>query len=221
MIHNARTRGRKTAGVLATATGLTVAVLLVASCSASPPPKPGAPASHGTPATHGASASHGTPATNEASTAATQAPGTSAPPTGTSIGQLGSTLPVSDTSGTRLDVTLSKLIDPASGANSYSNPAKGDHFVGVKLRIHNTATSTYQNNANNETTITLASGKTLHADYNPVAGCGNFDNGQITLKSGASSTGCVTFQVPKGQKVIKVGYRNTVFPGQSAEWNVS
>jgi uncharacterized protein DUF4352 len=206
MSHHACTRRTNTAAVLGAAAGLTTAVLLMASCSASPP--------------HPAH-KHGGPPTPHAGTAATPAPGTSAPPTGTSTGQLGATLAVSDTSGTRLGVTLKKLIDPASGANQYSNPAKGSHFVSVKLRIHNTAASTYQNNANNETTITLANGKKLYADYNPIAGCGNFDNGQITVKSGAASTGCVTFQVPKGQKVIKVGYRNTVFPGQSAEWHVS
>jgi len=215
MSHMARTRGRNMAGPLGAATGLTAAVLLMASCSPSPPHKPGAAA------THGAPASHATPATASASTAASHAPGTSAPPTGTSTGQLGTTLPVSDTSGAQLDVSLTKLIDPATGANKYSNPAEGSHFVGVKLRIHNTAASTYQNNANNETTITLSNGKTLYADYKPIAGCGNFDNGQITLKSGAASTGCVTFQVPKGQKVIKVGYRNTVFPGRTAQWHVS
>jgi hypothetical protein len=211
MSHHTRTR--RTAGVLGAAAGLTGAVLLVASCSASPPHQAHG---HGAPATQ-ANASP----TSQANTTGTHAPGTSAPPTGTSTGQLGSTLPVSNSSGTQLDVTLKKVIDPASGANSYSNPAKGSHFVGVKLRIHNTATTSYQNNANNETTITLSSGKKLHADYNPIADCGNFDNGQITLKAGASSTGCVTFQVPKAQKVTKVGYGNTVFPGINADWQVS
>jgi hypothetical protein len=212
MSHHTRTI--RTAGMLGAAAGLTGAALLVTSCSASPPhPAHG----HGAPAKPHASAS----ATPNANTAATHGPGTSAPPTGISTGQLGTTLPVSDSSGTQLDVTLKKVIDPASGANSYSDPAKGSHFVGVKLRIHNTATTAYQNNANNETTITLSNGKKLYADYNPIAGCGNFDNGQITLKSGATSTGCVTFQVPKGQKVTQVGYSNTVFPGQNAEWRVS
>jgi hypothetical protein len=208
------TRTRRAAGVLGAATGLTAAVLVVTSCSTSPRhPAHG----HGAPASPHASAS----ATPSANTAATHGPGTSAPPTGTSTGRLGTSLPVSDASGTQLDVTLKKVIDPASGANSYSNPAKGNHFVGVKLGIHNTATTTYQNNANNETTITLSNGKTLHADYNPIGGCGNFDNGQITLKSGATSTGCVTFQVPNGQAVAQVRYSNTVFPGQNAEWRVS
>ena len=204
MSHHSRTS--RTAGVLGAAAGLTVAVLLVASCSASPP--------------HQAH-KHGAPANNHVSTAGTHAPGTSAPPTGTSTGQLGTTLPVSDSSGTQLDVTLKKVIDPASGASKYSNPAKGNHFAAVKLRIYNTATTTYQNNANNETTITLSNGKTLHANYNPISGCGNFDNGQVTLKAGATSTGCVTFQIPKGQKVTQVGYSNTVFPGKNARWQIS
>jgi hypothetical protein len=129
-------------------------------------------------------------------------------------------LPVSDTSGTQLDVTLTKVIDPASGANAYSKPTSGEHFVGIKLRVQNVAPSTYQNNANNETTITLSNGKTLHANYNPIANCGNFDSGQIKVKSGATNTGCVTFQVPKGAKVIQVRYGNTVFPGVTAQWSI-
>jgi len=134
---------------------------------------------------------------------------------------VGATLGVSDSSGTKLDVTVEKVIDPASGANQYSNPASGKHFVGVKLRVRNKAATSYQNNANNETTIVLSTGKTRHADYNPIAGCGNFDNGQIKLASGASKTGCVTFQVPNGQKVTEIRYGNTVFPGNTAQWRVS
>ena len=208
-----------TASAAVAAAASLIAVVALASCSPSPPhpartpaPSPPHPAR-----THSAAAAAGP----VPSAAGTPSPGTSAPPTGTRTGQLGATLPVSDTSGTQLDVTLTKVIDPASGANSYSNPAKGSHFVGVKLRIHNTATTTYQNNANNETTITMSNGKTLHADYNPIAGCGNFDHGQITLKAGAASTGCITFQIPKGQNVTQVSYNNTVFPGQNAKWHIS
>jgi len=203
MSHHTRTR--RTAGALGAAIDLTAAVLLVASCSASPSRQ----------------ADKHAPATSHVSTAGTRAPGTSAPPTGTSTGRLGATLLVSDSSGTQLDVTLKKVIDPASGASKYSNPAKGNDFAGVKLRIHNTATTMYQNNANNETTITLSNGKTLHANYNPIAGCGNFDKGQVTLKAGATSTGCITFQIPKGQTVTQVSYSNTVFPGKNAKWQIS
>ena len=130
------------------AASVTAAVLLVVSCSASPPHQ---------------ARKHGARATHDISTTRTPGPGISAPPTGTSTGQLGTALPVSDSSGTQLDVTLKKLTDPASGASRYSKPAKGGRFVGVKLRTRNAATTTYQNNANNETTISLPGGKTIYA----------------------------------------------------------
>jgi hypothetical protein len=188
--------------------GAAAAVLVVTSCSPSPPH----PAQ-----THGNAAG----ATPGAVSAGTPPSSSSKPPVGTSTGPLGATLAVSDSSGTKLDVTVKKLIDPAGGANSYSKPASGKRFVGVKLRVKNIAASTYQNNANNETVVVLSDGKTRHANYKPIASCGNFDNGQIKLKSGAASTGCVTFQVPDGQKVVKVSYGNTVFPGTTAQWRVS
>lgn len=136
-------------------------------------------------------------------------------------GPVGSTLQVSNSGPAKLEVTVQQVIAPASGANQYSKPASGKAFVGVKLRVKNIGTSSYQNNANNETTIVLSSGKALTADYNPIADCGNFDNGQITLSVGASKTGCVTFQVASGEKVVAVRYGNTVFPGTTAEWHVS
>lgn len=71
-----------------------------------------------------------------------------------------------------------------------------------------------------QTLPTLSNGRTVHAPYNPIANCGNFDNGQIKVKSGAALTGCVTFQVPKGPKIIMVSYRNTVFPGTTAQWSI-
>ena len=141
--------------------------------------------------------------------------------TSLSPGPVGATFPVSDSSGTKLDVTVQKVIDPASSASKYSKPASGRHFAGVQLRVKNAGMATYQNNVNNETAVVLSNGKTQHADYNPIAGCGNFDNGQIKLASGKSGTGCVTFQVPNGDKVSAVRYGNTVFPGTTAEWRPS
>jgi Domain of unknown function (DUF4352) len=147
-------------------------------------------------------------------------PATTTPRTNPS-GALGSTLPVSDSSGTKLDVTVLRVIDPASGADQYSRPASGERFVGVQLRVDNVAAAEYQNNANNETTLTLSNGDRVPADYDSIVGCENFDNGQITLAPGASKTGCVTFQVGGGSTVAAVRYGNTVFPGTTAEWRLS
>ena len=56
-----------------------------------------------------------------------------------------------------------------------------------------------------------------HSADRQLAGCGNFDNGQVKLKTGTTATGCVTFQVPKGDKVAEVRYGNTVYPGITAQ----
>jgi hypothetical protein len=146
------------------------------------------------------------------------------PPTKTQVnpsGMVGSTLPVSDSSGTKIKVTVTQMLNPATGANAYATPKTGKYFVGVQLRILNAATTKYQNNANNETTITLGSGHTVKADYNAISGCSNFDNGQVTLSGGASKTGCVTFQVPNGESIATIRYGNTTFPGTTAQWRVS
>jgi hypothetical protein len=216
MGRHAVTRITLTSSALGAAVAVTAAGLALAACSPSPPHP-----AHTQRATTGAG-SHATAAAGPGtSTAGAPSPSGSGSAGTSSSGQLGSTLAVSDSNGIQLDVTLQKVTDPASGANAYSKPASGKHFVAIKLHIQNTAATTYQNNANNETTIVLSDGKALHADYNPVAGCGNFDNGQIKLKNGAASTGCVTFQVPGSQKVTRVSYGNTIFPGITAQWRIS
>ena len=91
----------------------------------------------------------------------------------------------------------------------------------MQLHVRNEAAASFENNANNETTIVLSNGKKDEADYNPIAGCGNFDNGQVKLAAGASATGCVTFQVPNGEKIAKVRYGNSVYPGITARWQLS
>ena len=138
-----------------------------------------------------------------------------------SPGPVGATLSVSDSSGTKLDVTVKKVIDPASGANKYSKPASGKHFVGVQLRAEERRDPHLpEQRQQRDDEIVLSNGKTRDAGYNPIADCGNFDNGQIKLASGKSSTGCVTFQVPNGARVSAVRYGNAVFPGTAVEWRL-
>jgi hypothetical protein len=137
------------------------------------------------------------------------------------MGAVGSTLQLSDSSGTKLEVTVMHVIDPASGADRYSTPAHDKHFIGVQLRVQNSAAATYENNANNETRITLSNGAAVVADYNAIAGCSNFDNGQVSLTAGSATTGCVTFQVPNGKRIDTIQYGNAVFPGTTAQWRAS
>jgi hypothetical protein len=87
---------------------------------------------------------------------------------GTSSAQPGASITVSDSSGTKLDVTLKQVINPADGASQYSKPASGQHFVGVQLHVQNEAAASFENNANNETTIVLTNGKRTRPTTTPL-----------------------------------------------------
>jgi hypothetical protein len=207
MMRRATPDGTATLATLGSTAAIIVAALALGGCSPSHP-QPGH--SHPSPASS-------KPASASAARAST-ASGNSR--TGTTSAHDGAAIAVSDSSGTKLDVTLEQVIDPADGVSKYSKPAGGKHFVGVKLHLQNKAATTYQNNANNQTTIVLTDGQAVDAGYDALAGCGNFDNGQVKLKAGAAATGCVTFQVPQGDKVAEVRYRNTVYPGVTAQWHL-
>jgi hypothetical protein len=215
MMRRAIAEGTRTFAAFGSTAAIIVAALALGGCSPSHPQPAG---SHPPVAS-----SRPTPARSGQASAASAAGASTASGNsriGTTSAQEGAAITVSDSSGAKLDVTLEQVIDPADGASTYSKPASGQHFVGVKLHLQNQAATTYQNNANNETTIVLAGGKTVDAGYAPLAGCGNFDNGQVKLKTGAAATGCVTFQVPKGGTVAQVRYGNTVYPGVTAQWHL-
>lgn len=207
--------GTRTFAALGSTAAIIAAALALGGCSPSPP-QPGH--SRPSPASSRPTSAHSAQASPANAAGASTASGNSR--IGTTSAQAGAAITVSDSNGTKLDVALKQVIDPADGASAYSKPPEGKHFVGVKLHLQNQAATTYQNNANNETTIVLADGKTVDAGYDPLTGCGNFDNGQVKLKTGAATTGCVTFQVPKGDKVAEVRYGNTVYPGITAQWQL-
>jgi Domain of unknown function (DUF4352) len=200
---------------LGSGAAIIAAALALGGCSASHP-QPG----HSRPSPSSSKPAPGRSAQASPASAAQASTASGSDRIGTISAQEGTAVAVSDSNGAKLDVTLEQVIDPADGASKYSKPASGKHFVGVKLHLQNQAATTYQNNANNETTIVLTDGKTVDAGYDPLAGCSNFDNGQVKLKAGATATGCVTFQVPKGDTVAEVRYGNTVYPGITAQWHL-
>ena len=135
---------------------------------------------------------------------------TPAPPTTRPTGHVGSTLTVSmqapgiTTADAR--VTLVKLIDPASGSDEFSTPDAGTRFVAAQFEI--AAVGSVSDDANNDAAIVGSDNKTYQPDaFDTIAGCTNFNFGQVTLAAGRSSTGCVTFEVRTGvtPKVVTFG----------------
>ena len=148
-------------------------------------------------------------------------PTTTSPTTTVPEAHVGSTLKVSN--GTQAAaVTLVKVIDPAAGADQFTTPNAGDRFVGVEITI-DAINGTLTGDANSDVVVIGSDNQTYTADFDSIAGCTNFNNGEFTVAAGDTSTGCVTYQIPTGITVSKVQFipDGGVLPGVTAgQWLV-
>lgn len=152
-------------------------------------------------------------------TADTQSAGasTTTPP---SVAHVGSTVRVAGVNNLSANVTVTKVVDPATGADQFTTPDQGKRFVAVVLQIVSTTSSTLQGDADNDLTVIGSDNQTYQPDFSAVQGCTNFNSGSYTLSSGESTTGCVTFQVPTGVTVVKIRFEpSSGLPGTKVgEW---
>lgn len=147
-----------------------------------------------------------------------QSPGSAGAPASKAPAHLGGTITLSNGKD-KLAVTAVAGFK-AAPENPDLGASAGKHFVGIKFMLANAGQSTVTGNVNNGGTITGSDNQTYNADFSSIAGCTNFNQGDFTLAPGASSTGCVTYQVPDGVTVKKIDYNPTFLGGQSAEWLV-
>lgn len=155
-----------------------------------------------------------TPSKASTSSSAVAAPSTTIQAKATAA-HVGSTLNLR-----HLSVTLTKVIDPAQGADQYTTPDPGKRFVATELTITNNSSTGYSNDANSNVTLIGTDNQSYTPDYNSVSECTNFNSGVYTLASGESSTGCVVFQVPTGVNPAKVQFSSSILGNNTGEWLV-
>jgi len=160
--------------------------------------------------------------------AACGGPVTSAPPvkggqsspTNPAAEKIGQGFTITTVSGTRYLVYLTKVIDPAQGADSVTIPDKGQRFVGLVFTLKGVS-GTSSGNSNSNATLTASNGLTYQADFQSIKGWTNFGNGEFHTNPGTRLVGAVTFQIPAGVKVTEVQWSATGgFGGTSATWAV-
>lgn len=155
--------------------------------------------------------------TAPAAPASTQA---AASPSNSLSGAVGTVYTATDQSGDKMAVTLTRVIDPAQGADQYTTPDNGNRFVGAVFSL-NGISGTFSDDANNDATLIGSNGQTYSADFNSIVGYTNFNNGVYNLSAGENSVGAVTFQVPLAVKVAKIEWSaNGGLGGAPAEWLV-
>ncbi|RKT02718.1 hypothetical protein BX286_0627 [Streptomyces sp. 3211.6] len=122
-----------------------------------------------------------------------------------------------DSPGERLDVTLTRFVDPAGPA-----PAGGaDRLVAVGLRLENTGTVPYEDSPAPaahllDTTGGRFTGLSVPTDAGPSL------PGTVTLEPGRSAEGFVTFRLPEGSAPAAVQFALESGAGDDvAQWSLS
>jgi hypothetical protein len=141
-------------------------------------------------------------------------------PSNSLSGPVGTVYAVTGQSGGKMSVTLTKVIDPAPGADQFNTPGNANRFVGAVFTIKGIS-GTLSDDANNDATLIGSNGQTYSADFDSIAGYTNFNNGEYNVSAGENSVGAVTFQLPFTVKVTKIEWSaNGGFGGAPAEWLV-
>jgi hypothetical protein len=168
----------------------------------------------------GGSISAGSPTPTTQATGAATSPPTVAPtPTPSSLeGPVGTPFTDTDAQSNVMSVTLTQVIDPAKGSSSYTTPDNGKRFVGAKFKIVGVS-GTFSSDANSFASVIGDDSQSYSPDFSDIAGCTNFNSGEFSVTPGASSVGCVVFQVPNSVKVAHVQW-GAAFGGAPAIWDV-
>lgn len=132
---------------------------------------------------------------------------------------LGDTIAVSGFNGEKLTVTLVKLFPDAKGADEFTNPAAGKVFYAAQLRITNTGSKAYSDSPDNCATLKDASGQQFQSDPSDVTAGQSF--GSVNIAPGDSVLGVVVFQVPSGDKPVKLQFTpDSGMADSTGQWNL-
>jgi hypothetical protein len=119
-----------------------------------------------------------------------------------------------------VSVTLTKVIDPAQGADQFTIPNGGNRFVGAVFTISGVS-GRFSDDANNDGTVIGSDHQTYTPDFSSIAGYTNFNSGEYNVSAGENSIGAVTFQLPLTVKVAKIEWSaDSGLGGAPAEWLV-
>ncbi|MFE9097978.1 DUF4352 domain-containing protein [Streptomyces sp. NPDC007264] len=123
--------------------------------------------------------------------------------------------------GSKLDVTLVKVVDPAKPGNEFMTPESGKRYVGVQFKLVNTGTATYGDSPGNGAQITDTDGQQFESTFADIT-AGPSMSSDVKLKPGAKALGWIVFEVPKGSKLATAQFTmDSGMADQTGEWKLS
>jgi hypothetical protein len=156
-------------------------------------------------------------ASGSAASSTTQ--GSAAAPTNR-LGHVGDTLELTNVKKESLAVTLSEIINPATGKLRPRGDSK-DTYVAAMLTIKNTGTTFLKDDVNNTSALVGSNNQTYTPVFTGVTECTNFMAGVFELRDGESATGCVVFIMPPEVTPTKFKYTpSSGFSDDIGEWQI-
>jgi hypothetical protein len=108
-------------------------------------------------------------------------------------------------------VSVAGVVDPVARGGYYRGPRAGTRWVGVRLRIVNVGSTTYDDDPANDTRL-VADDHVLQADSALLQTCDVFPV-SVSLAPGESSEGCVIFEVPTGSSPRRLRFASDSYFG--------
>lgn len=153
---------------------------------------------------------------------ATPKAATSKTPATPKVAKVGDTIALTGTEdGSKLDVTLVKVADPAKPRDEFFAPEDGNRWIGVQFRLLNTGTVAYSDSPGNGVQIADSQGQQFTSTFADIT-AGPSMGSSVTLKPGAKALGWIVFEVPKASKGAVVQFAmDSGFADQTGEWALS
>ncbi|MEU6885368.1 DUF4352 domain-containing protein [Streptomyces viridosporus] len=138
------------------------------------------------------------------------------------IAEVGDTLTLKGSEdGSRLDVTVTKIADPAESADEFTEPGAGKRFVGVQFKLVNTGEAAYSDSPSNGAQVADSEGQQFDATFGDIT-AGPSMASSLKLKPGAQGLGWIVFEVPEAAKVATVQFTmDSGFADETGEWKLS
>ncbi|MEU9143791.1 hypothetical protein [Streptomyces sp. NPDC048349] len=124
--------------------------------------------------------------------------------------------------GQRLDVTLVRVVDPATPADPQGPaPDASTRLLAVRFRLENTGTAVYKDSPAPAAHLLDTAGKRFSGLNNPTAAGASFPD-TVTLDPGGSAEGFVTFRLPQDAVAAAVQFAlNGGLADDVGQWSLS
>jgi hypothetical protein len=163
--------------------------------------------------------------TRTASSSDSQANGNNTPdantPTGTQTAEVGSVITLAGlAAGEQLSVTVTKVYNEAQPIDQYNKAPGGERLYAVVFRLKNTGTAGYSDAPGNMALVFDSTGQSYPTEFDDVTECPSFP-AVINIPAGASSAGCIAYEVPIDSKITMVQViLDSGYGPQTGDWKV-